>query len=344
MLKRFFAERSSRAIKALGPKRVYTRRGLVERVMDLAPEEAVELRLDLHPPASSLEPPDFASHKRTGAERSRMVRKRGETLNLPTRTLERAMRERKSIMDDLLAALPRLGKPGEGRGIGYRFKPVRGADRVTRYVFWDDLADGQRLAHYAALHAPIRFETQYELDGVVLSCTIPHKERKRQRYRYSLFSVPKTNGDAHIVARSIKPGLIGPQEARRPTIAHYRNLRARAPGNEGLQRVILVEQDIAVYAAYMLAQAENPVANPVPFAQRPFAYFSAPMLLLDDRLRNNVIIYDPTIAAKDNPEKLRKLHEEERARVLGWGVAKLRERAFASLDELKREIFKPSPL
>ncbi len=332
--KQFFRDRSVRQIRALTPRRHWSLRTLLERVLDLAPDEALELRVDLHPPGITYDPPDLVPG-RTGIERSRMLRKRGETLRLAQHTLAAMRAQPRSIMDDLLAALDHLGRPGEARGIGYRFKPVWGPDRVSRYVFWDDLADGQRLARYAATTAPISFLADYTLpDGIMVSCTVPSMERKRPRYRYALSSLPHGR-DAAVIARSIRASLV--PEASRPTIAQYRDLRGRAPGNESLHRIILLEQDVAAYAAYTLARNDDTL-----FTYRPFAYFSAPLQRLDERLRNNILIYDASLTARDNPDRLRKLHEEERARVLGWGVAFFREEAFLhSSDALRREIFKP---
>lgn len=341
MEKAFFKERSVAQIRALEPRPWYSLRKLVEQACSIADDEALELRVDLHPPGASYDPPDY-KRDRTGAEQSRMLRKRGETLALPTRSLERTRELRRSIIDDLDARLPFLGRPGEGRSIGYRFKPVSGADRTGRYVFWDDLADGQRLAQYAAAFAPIEITDAYELeDGTTFTCTIPATGRKERRYRYQLSSVP-SGADGPVDARGLRAGM-RPGADRRPTIALYRPLRGRAPGNEGLHRVLLIEQDVAAYAAYALQRAEE--GDTVPFEQRPFAYLAAPLQHLDERLRNNVIVYDPTLAAQENTRRHRKLHEEERARVLGWGVAALGAEAFIrSPAALKREIFKLASL
>lgn len=340
MEKSFFRERSIREIQQLHVKRVYTQRGLVERIYNLEfSEDALEIRTIITPHRF------FFNHKTKkynlkGEQASRKCIKHGNRIILdhpktrrecfdcpdtPLQIIERAFYKLRGIREE------------EINYISYSYRPDWG-DRTIRSFPFIFIDQGVRLFGYAE---NIAHDSDIDSEGIESQCfdnankvkkqgasivvEVPSKTKKHLRYKFVLSHVPIIrNQDNLATILMLKPAVLRDEETQeliegRTPHANYNDIRYPFEDDpESGEIITFYPQDVAAYLAIMKDQWKNH-HNRVPAEMNPFALPSRRSAEFCKKLGNNIIIYDPTLKNKD---KLRKPHLDEKSILLARGIGK----------------------
>jgi len=302
-----FERRSESEIRAMKPKQIYRARGLVEKIWNSDPcNDAFELRFPLIPTKFR------ANH--SDARASRLNYKHGNYLALSQpKTQEEAYRTKETPLAirqrdfDSLRSL----REEETFLMGYRFHPVQGRDRRWRYVPFVWLPEGVELFGYAESVGGIEIEPYTDSKGVSregasILTKVPSRTKKKKRYGVKLMSVPVDGvTEKRAVAWSLKSLF---EDGEEPEHSGY-NIRYTPEKERGVSDVFtFYPHTIAAYIAVI--KYFNSMHNLTPIEMSPLALISRNMARFNDRLDNNVLIYDPTLKAK---EKTRHLHLDEKS-------------------------------
>jgi len=313
--KSFFRERSVAGIRSLNPRKVYTQRDLVRRILDLSPEDALELRFPLIPA-------DFR-RELSGREASRKYHKHGIYIKLdfPV-TRADAYRSREIPLQIRARTLDKLRRVREHElfALGFYWYPVQSRDRRKRIVPFSTILEGARLFAYAEKMTrgievePYADSRRVARDGAEILCRVPSRTKKKQRYRDKLVHVPVVvNEKGLAISSSLKSDFEISPENREYDIRY-----TWEDDREGSERFVFYPQDIAAYMA--IIRRFNEKHNLAPLVFNPLALPSRFEAEFYRKLGNNILIYDPTLSSK---HKLRKLHLPEKSILLARTISVL---------------------
>jgi hypothetical protein len=319
--KAFFRKRTPEEIAKLKVKRIYTQRGLVERIWDLDPNaEAIELR-------APLIPAKFFLRAKSAAEASRKDYKHGSLIHVDQPESRREAYEypytpldaRMKAIDEAL----RDKKEEEINFIGISWQPVQGTDRRWRVIPFDVPIEGVKIYNYAVHRAGgIEVQEKYTDAGAVkreggqILCKVPSRTKGRERYEINLVHVPLQLGkEANAIIWSLRSQYEGGKEPERMTFLHH--LRYEAPKTQKSSDIFVFgPHEVAAYLAIIrkywdgLNNTAPLTANPFPLPSKAFASYS-------DKIDSNLLVYDPTLTSKD---KLRNLHLDEKCILLARAI------------------------
>jgi len=319
--KKFFKQRTISQIKELKRKKAYTARDLVKKISDLNPsEESMEIRFNLVPGR-------FHRHTQNASEASRKAYKHGEYLALsqPT-TLKEALDDQKNPRDIRIMDFKSLKdlKEEEINLLGFSFRPVHGRDREKRLVPFPWIIDGARIFAYSENNprAEIKVNNKYtdakriEREGATIIVEVPSREVKKPRYTIRVNHVPIfDNNWKRAIVWSLDTDYVGKNNLEHKTFSiRYKSTNE----TEGSDVKTFYPQDIAAYLA--IAKDFWIKENPVPWITNPFPKPSRTLIDLDNKICNNLLIYDSSLGLRD---KLRKPHIAERAIIIGRTIRSL---------------------
>jgi len=313
MKKTFFQERTARQIAKLDTKNAFTANGLVRRIMSLDQDQAMIVR-------TPITPGRFRRFTANSNEASRKCYKHGEYLRTSQpRTQENAYRCPVIPLGIRARDFARLEDMWEDETnyIGYSFRPVQGRDRRQRKVPFVWILEGARLFAYAENLSPIKVKPyadakKVKLEGAEVVCEVPSREKKKSRYTLRLNHVPVEGSTER---RAVPYSLSSEYNGNSPEHSLYNIRYTWEKQNEDSNVFTFYPQDIAAYIATI--KHFNSEHNLTPIEMSPIAIPSKKAAEFYNRLNNNVLIYDPSSAAKDN---LRKLHIDEKSIMLGRAV------------------------
>lgn len=315
MAEEFNKDRTARQIVKLGSKRVFRTQGLVETILDLNQDESLELRAPIIAPRFQ--------RVGLGTQNTRKAYKhgwfmplsqpesQGEAFNAIESPLQIRARDFDSLMDI---------RENEIQTLGFSFHPVQGKDRETRVVPFVSVIDGMRLYSWISrTFGDIKVENYTDakraaFEGGEFVAYIPSRTRKRM-YRTKLSHVPVVdNHNKNAITWSLDSNFLSGSE---PEFRTYNIFFNSVKDIAGSDKKFMYPQEVAA----MIGIAEsiyNEKKNSIPLSMNVFPIPSHLVANYDCKLRNNVVIYDPTIKGNNH---LRKLHLAERsimhARLIG---------------------------
>jgi len=319
--KPFFRRNTPAEIRDLQTKVLYSKRDLVERIVELDPtREALLLRFII----------TSGKHQkrgRTHREASVKALRHGPYLRLDIPgTLRETIEQRVSPLKarDIGFEELRRGNLSEAAYVGYEFRPVQGNDRVPRRIPFARVVDSARLFAYALTqtrdHIPVRAydgSDRVASEGAVAVASVPSKTSGEKRYTVLIRPFPThDNKFQEAIAWGFRT------EGRDIPLGKLYSFGFEFdPSRADSERIILDDKDgaamLAVAQSYM--QKEH---NPVPWENNVFAKPSQRDATFNGRVENNVLIYDPTLKKPG----YRPLHLAERSIVLGMLLASLEPR------------------
>ncbi len=367
--KTFFRERTESEIKELNRTSVNHQNDLVERVDGLSAEDGLVIY-------ARITPNSFFRGGASGKEASRKCYKHGDYISLPQpKTLEEAYASRDIPLNLRTRAFFEAGFRKKRNGIRVRkrqeeisnvgvcWRPLFGRVKPKILVPFREVVEGARLFSYAENYSTYNQGKQEKqgieadiykdagrvsVEGAGCVVVIPSRTEKKPRYRFGVMHVPliPNNPDEGInynlaIALSMRPALLVEEETGEPVVGRtafsdylikYKFLESR----EGSDALHLAPQDIAGFLGILkreLTESHNQTPltfNPYPLPSQHQARFYA-------KLRNNVLIFDPTLESKD---KLRKLHLDEVSILLGRAIDCFGQHDFAYWDPTRDGIYK----
>jgi len=312
--KSFFNERTEAGIRALSSKRAFTARGLVERISDLSPSEAVEIRV-------MITPGQFYRNTSNSAQASRKCYKHGDLIAL---TQPKTQGQAYGCSDIPLQIRDRDFSALEGMRedeinfVGYSFRPVQGNDKRKRVVPFVWIPEALRLFAYSeTMTEPIKITpyadaARVKFEGADVICNVPSREKGKARYNIKLKHVPvEGSTERRAVAWSLSndSGNKGPEHSLYNIKYNYED------DIEGSEVFTFYPHDIAAYVAVI--KHFNEKHNLTPIEMSPLALPSKRTADFYTKLCNNVLIYDPSSGEKDH---LRKLHIDEKSILLARSI------------------------
>jgi hypothetical protein len=324
--KSFFKERSVAGIRNLGVSQVYRQKGLIDKIVGLDPaEEGLIVRAQIIPGKYSR-----YKYVESSADASRACLKYGDKMKLHY-PVTKGGANRSSITPVQVRA-EEMGKlegvrEDEINVVGIYSKPEFG-DKTARVFPFVNSPIGMRLFAYAeTMTAGVNVNTKYKdvararTDGVEVLASVPSRTKKHSRYRFKLLHVPMIRAPENLATvQMLKPSIVvddsgEPEEGR---TEHERHQIQYGKGdNEDKKPIIYQPQDVAAYLGIVKEQWGR--HNLTPMEMNPFPLFSRKGADIDRRVRNNVLIFDPTLTGK---HKLRKLHLAERSILLARAIGK----------------------
>jgi len=327
--KSFFRERNSREIGDLSPKLVYTPRGLVDRIDNLASEETLQLQIPIVPGR-------FYRNTENGAEASRKAYKHGDLISLGhPRTLGECFECSEIPLQMRARDFQNLQGMREEdiNFVGYSFQPGWG-DRTKRIVPFAWLPEGVRLFGYAENRAfgidGNGFDVEayddvkkVKKEGASVIVDVPSRTNKNPRYKVKLSHVPVIRNQNNLASvLTLKPSVpldeeTGEPTSKRPEHDTYNVRYTWENQREGSEVITFYPQDVAAYIG--IIKHFNAKHNLTPIDMNPFALPSKHQAEFYNKLCNNLVIYDPSLSSKD---KLRKLHVAEKSILLARAIGK----------------------
>ncbi|MBI2632081.1 hypothetical protein HYW75_03695 [Candidatus Pacearchaeota archaeon] len=319
--KSFFRKRTPEEILELKISRVYSQRGLVDRIWDLDPNsDAIELRTTPIPLRLLL-------GTYSAAEASRKDYKHGLTIHVDQPQSQKEALEypytplaaRMKAIDESL----RDRKEEEINFIGITWQPILGTDRRWRVVPFDVPIEGVKIYDYALHRANgIEVLNKYTDAGAVMReggqilCKVPSRTKRRERYKINLFHVPiHKETKINAIIWSLRSQYESGKEPERLTFLH--NLRYEYPKTQKSSDIVVFgPHEIAAYLATIRKYWDG-LNNTVPLAANPFPLPSKAYVDFSEKLDNNIVIYDKTLTSRN---KLRNLHLDEKCILLARAI------------------------
>ncbi len=310
--KSFFEKSSPEEIQdSCSIKRVFRQRLLVEQIWNLNPEEAIEVRTPLIPLS-------FLQRAKTQAQSSRKHYKHGLLIHIDQPETKKEAYEfpnipltlRMKAFDEAF----RDKKEEEIYYLGITWQPLQSLDRRWRVVPFDVPIEGAKIYSYAFHNAGgIDIEGKYtnakkvQAEGGQILCKVPSRTEGKERYRINLLNVPLMHGkEKNSIIWSLKSQYLEGKEPERSTFLH--NLRYEwAQHTKSSDIFVFGPHETAAYFA-IIHKYWKGLENTVPLEMNPFPLPSKDWARFYELLKNNVIIYDPTLRSK---KKLRNLHLDE---------------------------------
>ena len=313
--KTYFQERTAAEIRHISSP-AYSARNLVRRILDLSPNEGLELRFPLIPG-------EFRAHAADSAEASRKCYKHGEYISLSQPKTQGAALECKEIpLETRARDLSQLQGIREDsiNVLGYSFRPVQGNDRRKRIVNFAWIMEAARLFAYAENNCGSIETTPYDharkvsTEGAEVICKVPSRSKKKTRYTIRLSHVPmQMNGFGIAIAHSLVSDF-----DKSPEHSTYNMKYNWERDAEGSSVFTFYPHDIAAYFATIRKNLAEHKLAPLTFS--PIALPSKLEAEFYSKLGSNVLIYDPTLQAKD---KTRKLHIAEKSILIARSIGRL---------------------
>lgn len=313
--KTFFHERTPAEIRHISSP-VYSARNLVRRILDLSPEEGIELRFPIIPG-------QFRAHASDSAEASRKCYKHGEYISLSQPKTQGDAFECKEIpLETRARDLSKLEEVREDsiNTLGYSFRPVQGNDRRKRIVNFAWIMEAARLFAYAENNCggveviPYSDSKKVSTEGAEVICKVPSRSKKKARYIVRLSHVPMSmNGAGIAIAHSLVSDF-----DRNPEHSTYNMKYNWENDAEGSSVFTFYPHDMAAYFAVIKKSTTEHKLAPLTFS--PIAIPSGLETDFYNRLGNNVLIYDPSLQGK---EKTRKLHIAEKSILIARSIGRL---------------------
>lgn len=319
--KSFFRKRTPEEILELKISRVYSQRGLVDKIWALNPDsDAIELRTPLIPLRFLLSTESAAKASRKDYKHGLMIHvdqpeSQKEAYEYPSTPLAARMK----AIDEALEEK----KEEEIYYLGIKWQPIQGTDKRWRYVPFDVPIEGVKIYDYA-LHRANGIEVQDKYtkaeavnrEGGQILCRVPSRTKRRERYKIKLFHVPLLSGkEVNAIIWSLRSQYEEGKEPERITFLH--DLRYEYPKTQKSSDIVVFgPHEIAAYLATIRKYWDgynNTVpltANPFPLPAKAYAYFS-------EKIDNNIVIFDKTLSSKD---KLRNLHLDEKCILLARAI------------------------
>ncbi|MCX6706525.1 MAG: hypothetical protein NT001_00060 [Candidatus Woesearchaeota archaeon] len=317
--KSFFKERTEAEISRLNLRQVYNPRGLVQRILDLDPDQdSIELRV-------RITPGDFFKGDKTGAVASRKCYKHGNVILLSQPFTQRDAYESDENIASIIAR--DFGKLKNMREeeinyVGYSFRPVQDNDRRKRIVPFVWCPEAIRIFNYAENNAggidvrPFSESKRVRREGAKILCDVPSRTAKKGRYGVKLVHVPVIGPYER---RAVVLGLKTEYEnGGEPEHKKYNIRYTWERENESSDVSTFYPHEIAAYIAVMKHYLDE--QNATPFEMNPFLLVSRKEADFYNKLRSNVVIFDPSLSSKD---KLRKLHIDEISILIARSIAVL---------------------
>ncbi|HLC53048.1 MAG TPA: hypothetical protein VJK03_00750 [Candidatus Nanoarchaeia archaeon] len=319
--KSFFRKRTPQEmVKSLEVQRSFSQRGLIEKLWSLNAEtQAIELR-------SPLIPQKFLG-RNTNAQASRKDYKHGDLISIDQPESRAEAYEYPYI--PLTARMKAFDNVFRGKReeeidyIGITWQPIQGNDRRWRVVPFDIVIEGVKLYNYAVHHAGgINVVEKYTRAGAVqregghVLCRVPSRTKGRERYDVNLVHVPILHGkETNAIVLSLRSQYGAGEPERMTFLHHLRYENAKGPKTSDI--FVFGPHELAAYLA-VIRNYWHGLENTVPLTMNPFPLPSRAWAKFGDKLDNNVMIYDPTLAGKD---KLRNLHLDEKCIILARSIA-----------------------
>jgi len=363
--KPYFQEKTVSEVKKLKTSTAYNNHDLVQRIDDLDPsEDALEIR-------TIIIPGRFRSGN-TGAQASRKCLKHGSLIALPQPETLREAYEWADIPLDLRVAafsLLRERKQEDINFVGYSWRPVFGRNRTKRIVPFVNSPEGTKIFTYAENYSrykqknPHTEKTEEKFgikveaypdakrvrkEGASVIVEVPSRTTKERRYKFGFLHVPfipnnPQQGENYNLATalSLQPALLTDEETAEPITGRtphdiyslqykFQNSREQSPV------IRFTPQDIAGYLGIIKKQLTED-HNITALTYNPFALPSKHQAKFDNKLSNNVLIFDPTLSDKF---KLRKLHLAEKSILHARAIGQFWPEDFAYWDPTRDGIFK----
>ncbi|MFH1630727.1 MAG: hypothetical protein ABIA21_00690 [Candidatus Aenigmatarchaeota archaeon] len=316
--KSYFQERTAKQILDMGPKKIYRARGLTNHIIDIDPsEDAVEIR-------TLIVPGQFYRSNASGAMASRKCYKHGDLIQLSQpRNQADALKSREipvNIRERDFNKLRRM-KEEDIYIVGYSFRPVQGRDRRKRVVPFVWVTEAIRLSNYAETMTtgmevkPYADAVKVDSEGAEVVVSVPSRTKKKSRYDIKLSHVP-------VIPVDNRKAIVWSLNSTFETMPKHELYNIRYQYERDKQesdKVIFYPHDIAAYLATVKHFLRH-CKNMTPMEMNPFPLISKKMAKIDDRLRNNMIIFDPSLKSK---QKTRKLHIAERSILIARSIGVL---------------------
>lgn len=326
MLKAYFRrERTPAEIRDLAVTRVYTPRGLSERIMQLDSDSEGLL---LH---HQLLPGRFYRGVESMAKGSRKALKHGDYLPLSHPKTKEGCRDCHEIPLEMRARDVASLVPLREQDVyaqGFSFQPQFG-DRLRRVIPFSFAAEGLRLFAYAENHAPIAVEPYADAqraiqEGASFVVEVPSRRKRQERYKFQLQHVPVLRSDDNLasILQLRQATLLNEEgEPLSPSRTAHETYLIRYPWPtqvERSDRITFYPQDVAAYLA--IVKRCNAKHNRTPLEMNPFPLFSKEGAEFYRRLKNNVLIFDRTLQGDKVEQKYRKLHLAEQNVLLARAI------------------------
>lgn len=318
--KSFFKERSAEQSKKCDLTNVYRARGLAEKIAEIGDSKVIAVR-------TSIIPARFYNQTRESNEAARKCYKHGDFIALSQPKTQGEAFECREI--PLAIRARDFGKLEEMREeeinyVGYTFRPVQGNDRRKRVVPFVWILEGARLFAYAENFAngievkPYADAKKARFEGADIVCRVPSRQKGKPRYSLRLKHVPvEGSTERRAVCWSLSSEY---PDGNIPEHILF-NIKYNFQEDAETSNVFtFYPQDIATYIAVI--KHYNKEHNLTPIEMSPIALPSKKMADFYTKLCNNVLIYDPRLTAKDNPEKLRKLNLTEKSIVIARAIGR----------------------
>ncbi len=318
--KSFFKEKSEKEIRELNLRTVFSKKGLVEKILELNPaSEGLEIRVQLLPG-------QFYRNTQSWKQASNKALKHGGYIPLsqPT-TITEALKSRRLPHQIRKADFGQLDSIHEDEInlIGYSFKPIQGVDRRKRLVPFSWIMEGARIFAYSERLKkgievkPYDDAAKVEQEGADVIVIVPSRKKRQRRYTIRFKHVPIIdNQRKRAICWSLDTNFERGEEPRHKTF----NIRYRFEHDrEGSDVKVFYPHEIAGYLAIAKHYAAKE-GNRVPWDMNPFAKPSQKLVDFYKRITNNVVIYDPTLGKSGGT---RKIHIAEECLLLGRAVRAL---------------------
>jgi|SRR3989344_1812118 len=312
-----FKKRTEAQIKSLGPKLVWRERGLVNRILGLQEDEALELRFPLIPARFRTFESQSRSSQVNYKHGAYIALKQPESREEAYLTKDIPLEIRRKTFDELKSL-----REEDIDFMGYSFSPVQGRDRRKRVVPFVWLPEAAKIFSYAENKAggitvkPYDDSRRVSTEGASIICDVPSRTKKKERYTVKLMSVPV---DGVTERRAIAWSLKSQFEGREPEHSTYGEIRYTPQNSrEGSDVFMFNPHTIAAYIS--ATQHYYKRHNLTPMEMSPLAFISKITAEFYERLNNNILIYDPTLKDKD---KRRHLHLDEKSILIARSVGRL---------------------
>jgi len=323
--KAFFEGRTVAEIRDLKSIRVYNQRDLVERIDCLHEDESLILGFQIIPGR-------FYRNNSGGSEAARRFWKKGPILYLPQpETAEEALASneiplnlRRKAIDELTERL-RAGKLRQQdiSLYGYSFHPVSGDERLRRVVPFCVPPEATKIFAYAETMTEgvnVRPYSRFSKEqGATVVVDVPSRTKGRPREEFGFVHVPFLR-DKHNLANSlsIRPESISTDQATsQPDELHKISYSVREGDKEHVEEIHFFPRHVAAYLGIVRDQwkeATNFRVPPIALIFNPFIFPSKHQADFYQKLEQNLLVYDPSLASK---QMLRKPNLAEKSIILG---------------------------
>ena len=328
--KGFFTERTVPQIRDLNTRRVHTQRGLVSRVDDLDPASDGLIIYN------QLTPGRFFQGGVDSATASRRNLRKGRYIPLyQPRNLVEALKDPRiplQFRQESINAAFKGVREEEIQAVGFSFVPIRGKDLKQRQVPFYIGPEGVRIFTYsenAGEHpgvvgenagieiVPYADARRIAREGGKVTVRVPSRSRKQGKYemKFTNFPLDSTTDRFHNPRAEIwglnRDYVVWPKDA------FWRFGYTDGEAWEASDKEQFIPQDVAAYVA-VAGRELTQNRNWTPLEMNPFALPSAKQAEFYTKLRNNILMFDPSIDRKDH---LRRPHLDEISMLLARQAA-----------------------